>query len=204
MRLALLGPAEGNVDALRAAARFVLEGQAVDRAVYLGADGALEGVVAAWAQELVGEDASEDGVFVRAAKTCLSAGPAEIDRYIEGERSRARLRLFESLPETDTRAIEMLAGALVVMIYDKALLDEEDMLPARILIFGKSAQPTVKQVGQRWFLSPGAFGEGGLMMLEDADDAVILTAYDSALRVSRTERLSVQRGAKMKVSGADA
>src|SRR5689334_11282020 len=103
MRLALLGPAEGNVDALQAAARFVLERQAVDRVVYLGVDGALDAVIAKWATELVGGDASEDGVFVRAAQRCLEASAAEIDQYIAAERARARLRVFESLPEPDTR-----------------------------------------------------------------------------------------------------
>lgn len=207
MRLALLGPAEGQVDALGAAARFVLDTRPVDRAVYLGTDGALEAVISGWAVDLVGEDPSEERVFSRAVQHALHAGPEEIDRYIAAERERARLRLFESLPEPDTRIIEMLGGALVVMIYDKASLDEEDMLPARILAFGKSRSSIVKQVGQRWFLCPGSFavtGDGGLMTLEDLDDGVFLTCYDRALMEIRTERISVQRGAKLKVSGAGA
>lgn len=207
MRLALLGPAEGQVDALGAAARFVLDTRRVDRAVYLGVDGALDAVVSSWAVDLVGEDPSEERVFSRAVRHSLRAGPEEIDRYIEAERARARLRSFESLPEVDTRVIEMLGGALVVMIYDKALLDEEDMLPARILVFGKSRASVVKQVGQRWFLSPGSFapaGDGGLMTLEDLDEGVFLTCYDKALGEIRTERIAVPRGAKLKVSGAGA
>ena len=46
MRLALLGPAGTRTKALEAAARFVLEQLRVDRAVYLGVDGALDEVIA--------------------------------------------------------------------------------------------------------------------------------------------------------------
>lgn len=206
MRLALLGPADGNVEALSGAARLVLDRREVDRAVYLGVDGALEALIGRWATDLVGEDPSEEGVFARAVRSSLQGSPEEIDRYIAAERERGRLRLFESLPEPGTRVIEMLGGALVVMIYDKALLDEEDMLPARVLVFGRSRSPIVKQVGQRWFLSPGSFAEpaGGLMILEDLDEGVILTCYDGALAEVRTERLPMLRGAKLRVSGAGA
>jgi hypothetical protein len=199
MRLALLGPAEGHTEALEAAARFVLQQHAVDRAVYLGTDGALDAVVRKWAARLVGDNPSEAGVWSRAVRACLRAEPAEIDRYIATERERTSLRIFESLPDAETRAVEMLGGALVVMIHDKALLNEEDMLPARVLLFGKSRAPVVKQVGQRWFLSPGSFEEAGLMLLDDADEGILLTLFDKSCRELRTERLSTHRATKLKV-----
>ena len=80
--------------------------------------------------------------------------------------------------------------------------DLEDMLPARLLLFGKSRGPVVKQVGQRWFLSPGSFEEAGIMMLDDDADGISLTVYDKHLDVVRTEQLTVLRGAKLKVGGA--
>jgi hypothetical protein len=204
MRLALLGPAEGQTEALAAAARFVLERQAVDRAVYLGVDGALDGVVQAWATRLVGDNPSEDGAWARAARACLRAEPADIDRHLAAERERASLRIFESLPDAETRAVEMLGGALVVMIHDKGQLNEEDILPARVLLFGKSKGAVVKQVGQRWFLSPGTFEEDGLMVLDDDDEGILLTTFDKAFSVARTERLSTQRTTRLKVGGAGA
>jgi hypothetical protein len=199
MRLALLGPAEGHTEALETAARFVLEHQAADRAVYLGVDGALEAVVREWAVTLVGENPVESGVWARAVRACLRAEPPEIDRYIASERERAALRIFESLPDEDTRTVEMLSGALVVMLYDKVQLNEEDMLPARLLLFGKSRSAVVRQVGQRWFLSPGTFEEGGLMMLEDSDDGILLTLFDRNCQELRTERLSTFKATKLKV-----
>lgn len=199
MRLALLGPAEGNTDALEAAARFVLAKHPVDRAVYLGVDGALDGVIRQIAAGLVGDNPSEEGLWTRAVRACRTADPGAIDAYIAAERARAQLRLFESLPDEETRAVEMLAGALVLMIYDKAHLNEEDMIPARLLLFGKSRSPVVKQVGQRWFLSPGSFSEGGLLTLEDSDDGVLLSIFDRTLGAPRTERLSTHRATKLRV-----
>jgi hypothetical protein len=199
MRLALLGPAEGQTEALETAARFVLEHQAVDRAIYLGVDGALDGVVRKWAAALVGDNPVESGVWARAVRACLRADPAAIDRYIAAERERASLRIFESLADEGTRSVEMLSGALAVMIYDKAHLTEEDMLPARLLLFGKSRSPVVRQVGQRWFVSPGAFEEGGLMTMEDTDDGILLAVFDRNCQELRTERLSTAKATKLKV-----
>jgi hypothetical protein len=201
MRLALLGPAGSHPEALEAAMRFVLRTE-VDRAVYLDVDGVLDGVIRTWAGRLVGDNPSEIGVWARAARTCLRGTPEEIDAYIGRERERAALRLFESLPDGETRAVEMLAGALVVMIHDKAQLNEEDMLPARLLLFGKSAAPVVKQVGQRWFLSPGAFPTAGLMTLDDDDDGILLRLFDGDCKEVRTERLSTQRATKLMVGSA--
>jgi hypothetical protein len=204
MRLALLGPAGNRTEALAAAARFVLDQLEVDRAMYLGVDGALDAIVTDWAKELVGEDATEEGLWHRSLHACSSAEPDAIDHYIAAERGRAALRRFEALPDAGTRAVEMLGGALAVIIHDKALLDEEDMLPARLLLFGKSSTPVIKQVGQRWFLSPGSFDHAGIMTLDDDGDAIALTLYDAATRVVRNEQLSTRKGAKLRVGGAGA
>jgi hypothetical protein len=206
MRLALLGPAEGHTTELAAAARFLLDEKLVDRAVYLGVDGALDSVVKGWAESLVGEDPSEVGVWGRAARACARSGAEDIDGFISKERDRARLRVFESLPDSETRLVEMLGGALALMIYDKAKLNEEDMLPARLLIFGKGKGAVVKQVGQRWFLSAGSLDDAGsgVMLLDDTEDGIHLTLLDRACQEVRTERLSTERGAKLKVGGANA
>lgn len=202
MRLALLGPAGTRTEALAAAARFALERLEVDRAVYLGVDGALDSVITDWARELVGDNPTEEGVWHRSLHACSEAEAAHIDQYIAAERGRAALRRFEALPDAGTRAVEMLGGALAVMIHDKALLDEEDMLPARLLLFGKSPKAVIKQVGQRWFLSPGSFDDAGLMTLDDDGEGISLTLYDGASNVVRSEQLSTGRGAKLRVGGA--
>jgi hypothetical protein len=202
MRLGLLGPTGGDPKPLELAARRLVDELGADRIVYLGVDGALDEVVQRWAQELVGDDPTDAGMWTRAVRTCAGADPAIIDRFIERENQRRRLRVLESLPDESTRAVEMLAGAVAVMVYDKSRLTEEDMLPARLLLFGRSKQPLVRQVGQRWFLSPGGHDEAGTLVLEDDDENLTLVVYDASGAERRRERLALGRAARMKVSGA--
>ncbi len=202
MRLGLLGPVGAQPASLESAVRFLGEKEKVDRAIYLGFDGALDAVIERRAKELVGEDASADGLIARSAERCSHATPAEIDAFVRAEKARNELKVFESLAGDDTRAVELLDGRVVVMIYDKALLDEEDILPATLLVFGKSKGPIVKQIGTRWFLSPGTFDRGGIMVLEDVEDGIAMRIFDAKCEELRSEKLVVSRAAKMRVAGA--
>lgn len=202
MRLGLLGPVHDRPDWLEGAARHLVRELAVDRVVYLGVDQALDRVVRAWAEQLVGGDPGDEALFARATASCSSASPEDIDRFLARERERRALSILESLPDDDTRLIELLDGKVTVMIHDKGRLDEEDILPASLLVFGKSKVPLVKQVGSRWFLSPGYGEEGGMMTIEDTEAGVDLTLYDHHHAVVRRERLGTSRGAKLKVSGS--
>lgn len=175
----------------------------MDRAVYLGVDQALERVVRRWAERLVGDNPDDSAIWQRAVKACAAAAPAEIDSFLVAERERRALSVFESLPGDGKCAIELLNGKIAVMTHDKADLDEEDILPASLLVFGKSVQPLVKQVGSRWFLAPGKLGDFGVMTLEDHDDGIHLALFDSAGREVRRERLIAARQAKLRVSGTD-
>jgi hypothetical protein len=186
------------MEALERAARFVFRDLAVDRAVYLGVDGAIDEVVRLWATALVGADPSEAGVWLR-ARACLAAKADEIDDFVSRERERRSLQIFEALPSDGTRIIELLAGQVAVMIHDKDDLDEEDMLPAAYLLFGASREAVVRRIGTRWFLSPGSLEEHGVLLLEERDDAVDLTLYDAHCRPVRTERLSADLGIRLTV-----
>jgi hypothetical protein len=179
MRLGLLGPAGGDTEALEMGARFLMEDVAVERVVYLGVDGALDEMVERWAEDLVGDDPTETGIWNRATRACIGGDAEQIDQFIDRERSRRRLRIFESLPDEETRVVEMLGGSVAVMIYDKAELNEEDMLPARLLVFGKGRKAVIKQVGQRWFLSPGSLSPqpGGQFRGPMAGSTTSLTPY---------------------------
>jgi hypothetical protein len=203
MRLGLLGPTQGNEEALERAARFLVEERQVDRAVYLGVDTSLERIVQSWAEQLVGGDPGEDALLERATKACVKATSEQIDTFLQLERDRTALKLFESLPGESTRAIELLSGKVAVIIYDKAFLDEEDILPASLLVFGKSEEVVIKPVGKRWFLSPGPLGVAGLMVLDEEPDGVRVTVFDPDLKELHTQVLPVTTRAKLKVSGGD-
>src|SRR5690606_38471368 len=130
----------------------------------------LDKIVRGWAEQLVGAHPGQSELWNRATEQCLTGTATQIEAFIERERERQRLKVFESLPGESTRAIELLNGRVVVLIYDKAYLDEEDILPATLLVFGRSREALVKRVGRRWFVSPGSFREAGVMILDDHDN----------------------------------
>jgi hypothetical protein len=201
MRLGLLGPAGAKESDLERGARFLYEDAGIDRAIYLGVDAALDSVVRSWAEKLVGGDPRDPALWRRAAERCVSASPAQIDAFLSAEQERRALKIFQSLPGDGTRVIELLNGKVVVMIYDKADLDEEDILSASVLVFGKSDAPLVKQIGSRWFLSPGPV-EGGVMTLEDQEDGIHVARFDGEGRELSRELLLGARATKLKVKSA--
>jgi hypothetical protein len=202
MRLGLLGPAGGDVGALGRAAEFLLNGARVHRAIYLGNDGALDRAVAAWARKLVGDDPSDEGAWRRAAEMALTGTPTHIDRFVATERARLRLKALEALPEQVSRTIEMVGDRVAVLIHDKAQLDEEDILAANILLFGKSEAPLIRKIGARWFVTPGPIGAsgGGLAVLDDEQDDVVVTLFDVSGKSTQREVLTSARS-KMRVQG---
>lgn len=202
MRLGLLGPASDNREALAEAAKGLRTELAADRVLYLGADRMLEGIVGQWAEELVGPRADDFTVMNRATSQCLHAEPEEIDRFLARERERSHLRMFESLPGEKTRSVELIGGKVAVMLHDKANLEEEDILPATLLIFGKSREALIKQVGRRWFLSPGSFPRHGTMLIDDAGDELKAFSYDAELKETAQQVLSAPKTLRMRVSGA--
>jgi hypothetical protein len=202
MRLGLLGPSGGDIGALGRAAEFLLNTARVHRAIYLGNDGALDRAVAAWARKLVGDDPTDDNAWRRAADVASKGTWEQIDKFVSTERSRMRLKTLEALPEAGARTIEMISDRVAVLIHDKALLDEEDILAANILCFGKNDAPLVKKIGNRWFISPGLIGaEGGLAVLDDETDEVVATIYDGTGKARQREILSQPRATKMRVQG---
>ena len=201
VRLGLLGPAGDDLATLARAAEFLLNDAKVTRAIYLGADDALEETVALWAESLVGSDASDDGLWNRAFRVAAEGSPDQIDGFLRGERARLRLKALESLPATELRSVEMFGDRVAVLINDKALLDEEDIFSATFLVYGRSDSPLIKKIGPRWFLTPGPIGSegGGALVLDDGNDEVVATLYDSEGREASTQVLTTERAAKLSV-----
>ena len=180
MRFAVLGPANGDLAALEKGASLLLFEHQAEQVVYLGADDALDRLVYDWARRLVGADPSDEGIWDRAAARCVSATPQQIDAFVAAERRRERLKALKCLPIATSRTIELLEGRIAVLLYDKALLDEEDILPASLLIFGKNREPLVRQVGSRTFVSPGELGpkSGVALFTDDEVGEINVTMYD--------------------------
>lgn len=197
MRLGFLGPNAAAPGALERAARVLLEREGADRVHYLGDDGALDLVVASWAERLVGGDPADAAVHRRAAARCASADAEGIARFVAAERGRARLAALVSLPGPAAKTVEIFDGRVVLLAHDKASLDADDILPASVLVYGRSAEPVVRKVGARTFVAPGRLGDaGGAGMLHlDAGGALVLRLFDAAGEVRREETLVPSRGA---------
>lgn len=192
VRIALIGPAGGNAAAFARMAEVVLNDAKAERAVYLGADDALDEALAAWTRELVGQDASDEGAWERALTAATRPDVGAIDAFVQAERARRRLKRVEALPVDGQRAVEVLAGRLVLLVHDRSVLDEDDVYSASLLVFGRSDAPIVRQIGPRWFLSPGPIEEagGGAMVLDDANGEIQASFYDLRRRVTQTTTLT--------------
>jgi hypothetical protein len=203
VRLGLLGPANGDLATLARTAEFLLNGAKVTRAIYLGDDEALEETVGLWAESLVGSDPSDEGVWDRALAVAAAGTPEQIDAFLRGERARLRLKSLERLPPEQLRTVEMFGDRVAVLIHDKALLDEEDIYSATLLVYGRSDGPLIRKIGPRWFLTPGPIGGAGCgaLVLDDSTDDMTVTLYDADGRAARTEPLTGGRAAKMSVQG---
>lgn len=202
MRLGLLGPCGGYERELATAARGLREQHGAERVVYLGADRALDLVVERWVVDLVGGQGTDETLMARATAVCLAAPAEKIGLFIEHEQEREELRMFESLPGSTTRSVELIAGKVAVLVHDKAYLEEEDILPASALVFGKSRGPLLKQIGRRWFLSPGSFPEHGVMLLDDDDGELRASVFSGTLEPGETRILEAPKALRMRALGA--
>jgi hypothetical protein len=184
-------------------AELLLNGAEVQRAIYLGADDALDECIALWAQALVGPDRGDDGIWERALDVVRKGEPENIDAWVRSERARLRLKAIEGLPRADRRAVEMFGDRLALLVHDRALLDADDIFAASLLIYGKSEGPLAKQIGPRWFLTPGPLGiaGSGAIVLDDAQGEVEASFYDLDGRAARTETLAQAREAHVSVQG---
>ena len=204
VRLGLLGPLPdaSTPSVVEQASDFLLTRQTVNRVIYLGADGALEAAVENWARRLVGNDPTDDAAWGRAAKLAKQGAPAEIDLFVTAERTRLRLRSLESLPHRILRTMEMVGDRVAVLIFDKGLLDEEDIFAANILIYGKSDGPLIKKIGARWFVTPGPLGpNGGVIVLDDSEAEIHAKLFDVSGNLRATEILALPKPTKLRVRG---
>ncbi|MGF1465721.1 MAG: hypothetical protein ACFCGT_06275 [Sandaracinaceae bacterium] len=175
MRLGLLGPSQGDEDAIRDAVEFLLGDAEVDEALYLGEDdGALERVLSAVAKDLFGGPPSDDTFLDRAAELGARGTPEQIDALLEADASLRRLATIRKLPPSPTRAVEMLADRIMLAVHDKAVLDEEDIANAHLIVYGRSEQASLRRFGPRAFLTPGPLTARKVLLI-DVEEQGLLT-----------------------------
>jgi hypothetical protein len=204
VRLGILGPAQGDLVALARAARQLVDEARADKVLYLSDDDALDRVVSSWAGVIVRESEPGESLFDRAARRCAGAPHDEIEAFLAAEHARLRLQVFGSLPRSPGRTIELFDAQVVLFVYDKATLDEEDIAAAAVLVYGCSVAPMIKRVGARLFVTPGPIGasSGGRAILDDSGGGVDIRILDPSGKVTARETVGGSRaGAKMRVQG---
>jgi hypothetical protein len=182
MRIGLLGPAEGHEGALRDAVEFLLGDAAVDQAIYLGEDEAtIDRVITGWAREIFGGEPSEDAFLARAVELAASGTPEQIDELLAADQSLRRLSAIRKLPPAPARAVEMIADRIVLAVYDKSVLDEEDIANAQLIVYGKSKEAEIRRFGARYFLTPGPVAAGRVAVVDvEEDGAVSLALFETS------------------------
>jgi hypothetical protein len=180
MRIGVIGEARKASADLRRALEALLADPEVTQVLYLGADGAVEDTVTAWAAEALGEEA----FLSRGAQLACGGRPEDIEQLLSEDRAARRLSAVRTLPGPSARAIEMLEKWIILAVHDTALLDEDDVANAHVIVYGKAAEADFKRFGPRVFLTPGPLGKGKigrLTLREDGSMDVDLLDLDGKL-----------------------
>jgi hypothetical protein len=205
MKIGFIGPASRHDPRLRRAAEFLLMGAEVEQAIYLGVDTVIDDVVQTWSRDVMslGQDEEQDpeeAFLDRAARLAASGGPDDIDALIEADARVERLASIRRLPPPPSRAVEMVEDRIVLVVYDKAVLDEEDIANAHVIVYGKSEQPLIRKFGPRYFFTPGPLERDRVGMIEQEDEGVIVASlFDTAGACIARETLQT-RAAKLTVT----
>jgi hypothetical protein len=201
MRLGFIGPCRGDLAALRELAELLLFDLDVARAIYLGADDALDRAARGWPERL-GAPADE-AAFLTEAAVLAPEAPAEIlEALLERDQKLRRLGDLAALPPPPSRAVEMFDDRVVLMVFEKGVLDEEDVANATTIVWGNSQEAVLKAIGPRVFLTPGWItGPKGphVAVVEYAEDAIVCSIRDKTGKVVQEHRVALVRGAKMGV-----
>lgn len=200
MKLGFVGPAAGDRALLREALEFLVHDAGVDQAIYLGLDDTIDHVVEAWAMEVGGETAA--GLFLEHAVEIARGGDAgTISDLLAKDSALERLSCIRTLPPAPARAIEMIEDRILTVVYDKAVLDQDDIANSSLLVYGKSDEALLKRFGPRYFFTPGPLSGGkiGIVEAENEGQVSVATFAPSGAPVWR-ETLQGRMTSKMSVT----
>ena len=156
MRIGVIGPCGKTQDELRRAIELFLADPEIKQIIYLGADGAAEAVVSEFSRGQL----DENEFLTRGAELACHGAPEDIELLLCQEAAAQGLSRVRRLPDPPARAIEMLEKWIVLAVHDKAILDEDDVANAHVIVYGKAADADFKRFGPRSFLTPGPVAKG--------------------------------------------
>jgi hypothetical protein len=156
MRMGIIGTAVGATRELRQAIELFLSDPELKQIIYLGDDDAITQVVSLFAQEQL----SEEDFLRRGVELACRGTSAAIRQLLEADQDAQRVSLLRRLPEPPACAIEMLDKWIILAVHDKAVLEEEDVANAHVIVYGQAEQADYKRFGPRSFLTPGPLSKG--------------------------------------------
>lgn len=174
-KLGLLGPTDDE-DTLREAASFLLGDAEADQVVFLGDGAFLEQALERW-----GADVGLDGgsTFLDRALAAAKAGDARaIEQFLAEDAGARRIVDVRRLPDPPARAIELIDDRIVLFVHDKAVLDEEDIANANLIVYGASKESQLHKFGKRAFFTPGPLAAGRVGIVESSDEGFTVAVYD--------------------------
>ncbi len=177
MRIGFIGPAEGDVEALREALDFLLGDAGADSVIYMGEDDTADQLAEEARRAATG---GADGTFLGAARELAMSGtPEQISALLGAEEDLEKLSALRILPPSPMRAVEMLDDRIVLLVHDKAVLAEDDIVNASVIVFGRSKELMLKRFGARYFFTPGPLNQGQVGLLErEGDGRLAAAAFD--------------------------
>lgn len=169
MRIGVIGEARKATADLRKAIELFLADPEIRQVIYLGMDGAVEDVVGTWSSESL----SDAAFLARGAELACGGSAEAIELLLSESRSAQRLSAVRKLPDPPARAIEMLEKWIVLAVHDKAILDEDDVANAHVIVYGKASEADFKRFGPRVFLTPGPLHKGKVGRLTLRNDGYL-------------------------------
>ena len=171
-----------------------------DPILYLGSNDVFDRTV----REMPGARVASEEMFLRAAAAVALRGTAEeIEGLLSAEAQSGKLGRLRSLPPHPALAVEMLGERIVLLVHDKAVLEEEDIANASLIVH-ETSEPTHKRIGPRHFLSPGPLASDDSLvgvLRSDAAGTSSLALVRLDGKVESEAALHFGSGTRMIVSG---
>lgn len=196
MRIGLIGPAGQARSKLEQAIELLIADRAMHQVIYLGNDDAAGQVV----DDRARGGLAPDAFLQRAAELACGGSADAIAALLIEQRETSRLGLVRKLPEPPARAIEMMDKWIVLAVHDKAVLDEDDISNAHIIVYGRADEPRLNRFGPRCFFTPGPLSQdriGCLELMPHGHVEIRLLALDGSVQWSEPLYAS---GAKLVVT----
>lgn len=181
MRIGFIGPAENAHAELRQALEFLISDVVVDQVLYLGVDDAVTEAIRAWSEDLMQGACTPDAFLDRAVELACDGAGAAIEALLEADEAVRRLSTVHRLPVDTARAVDVLDGWILLAVQDKAILQEDDIANAHIIIYGEAQEAAFRRFGPRHFFTPARLEHRHVGVLEvTAETKLEIAVYDVA------------------------